>query len=86
MWNQPKKKMGLAGVALFLLVLFKAAWKTLIAVLSPPFIPVLHRSEMKRWMILLSPNRRTKFVSFTSRLVGKKKKGDMRVDGQLQPK
>ncbi|XP_066476315.1 ephexin-1 isoform X2 [Tiliqua scincoides] len=27
------------------------------------------QSEMKRWMILLAPNRRTKFVSFTSRLV-----------------
>uniref|UniRef100_A0A803VDX0 Neuronal guanine nucleotide exchange factor n=1 Tax=Ficedula albicollis TaxID=59894 RepID=A0A803VDX0_FICAL len=26
-------------------------------------------SEMKRWMISLAPNRRTKFVSFTSRLV-----------------
>lgn len=26
---------------------------------------------MKRWMISLAPNRRTKFVSFTSRLVGK---------------
>ncbi|XP_066858743.1 ephexin-1 isoform X1 [Anser cygnoides] len=27
------------------------------------------QSEMKRWMISLAPNRRTKFVSFTSRLV-----------------
>lgn len=27
---------------------------------------------MKRWMISLAPNRRTKFVSFTSRLVGKR--------------
>ncbi|XP_053164074.1 ephexin-1 isoform X3 [Hemicordylus capensis] len=27
------------------------------------------QSEMKRWMILLAPNRRTKFVSFTSRLM-----------------
>lgn len=32
----------------------------------------LSRSEMKRWMISLAPNRRTKFVSFTSRLVGKR--------------
>lgn len=32
----------------------------------------LPRSEMKRWMISLAPNRRTKFVSFTSRLVGKR--------------
>lgn len=31
----------------------------------------LSRSEMKRWMISLAPNRRTKFVSFTSRLSGK---------------
>ncbi|XP_046779701.1 ephexin-1 isoform X2 [Gallus gallus] len=29
------------------------------------------QSEMKRWMISLAPNRRTKFVSFTSRLSGK---------------
>lgn len=26
---------------------------------------------MKRWMTSLAPNRRTKFVSFTSRLLGK---------------
>lgn len=25
---------------------------------------------MKRWMTSLAPNRRTKFVSFTSRLLG----------------
>lgn len=38
-----------------------------VGVLSVPF---LCRSEMKRWMTSLAPNRRTKFVSFTSRLLG----------------
>lgn len=33
-------------------------------------VPFLCRSEMKRWMTSLAPNRRTKFVSFTSRLLG----------------
>uniref|UniRef100_G1MSA6 Neuronal guanine nucleotide exchange factor n=1 Tax=Meleagris gallopavo TaxID=9103 RepID=G1MSA6_MELGA len=44
-------------------------------VVSPGLFPAhgfqfspLPRSEMKRWMISLAPNRRTKFVSFTSRL------------------
>ncbi|XP_039203035.1 ephexin-1 isoform X2 [Crotalus tigris] len=32
-------------------------------------LKALSQSEMKRWMILLAPNRRTKFVSFTSRLM-----------------
>jgi hypothetical protein len=30
---------------------------------------------MKRWMTSLAPNRRTKFVSFTSRLLGKSRLG-----------
>ncbi|KAJ6669162.1 hypothetical protein lerEdw1_007971 [Lerista edwardsae] len=41
------------------------------------------QSEMKRWMILLAPNRRTKFVSFTSRLMGKEDKGKRRDDGKV---
>ncbi|XP_070609150.1 ephexin-1 isoform X2 [Erythrolamprus reginae] len=31
-------------------------------------LKALSQSEMKRWMILLAPNRRAKFVSFTTRL------------------
>ena len=31
---------------------------------------------MKRWMTSLAPNRRTKFVSFTSRLLGKRPTGE----------
>lgn len=31
---------------------------------------------MKRWMTSLAPNRRTKFVSFTSRLLGKRHTGE----------
>lgn len=36
---------------------------------------------MKRWMTSLAPNRRTKFVSFTSRLLGKCPRGG---GGRLQ--
>lgn len=36
---------------------------------------------MKRWMTSLAPNRRTKFVSFTSRLLGKCPQGG---SGRLQ--
>lgn len=42
----------------------------LLALLLGTSIPFLCRSEMKRWMTSLAPNRRTKFVSFTSRLLG----------------
>lgn len=37
---------------------------------------------MKRWMTSLAPNRRTKFVSFTSRLLGKWPSGTRRPLGR----
>lgn len=40
---------------------------------------------MKRWMISLAPNRRTKFVSFTSRLVGKTHSRGARSFSSLPP-
>ncbi|XP_063093167.1 ephexin-1 isoform X4 [Cavia porcellus] len=50
--------------------MLKASSQVVLPLLLGGPCPLLYaRSEMKRWMTSLAPNRRTKFVSFTSRLL-----------------